>query len=111
MSISSLLSVTPAAADHIKSLLVINANATGLKIALRNRGCSGMSYNIDLANEELPNFEVVNEHGVKIFIDPAAIMFIIGSTLDYKKSDFASGLVFANPNAKSFCGCGESFNV
>ena len=83
----------------------------GLRIGVRNTGCSGHMYQVEYAEEVRPLEEVVEQEGVKIFIDPLAMMFVFGSNLDYVESKLQSGFVFENPNETSRCGCGESFAV
>ncbi|MEM7070311.1 MAG: iron-sulfur cluster assembly accessory protein [Pseudomonadota bacterium] len=86
-------------------------NIIALRVALSTKGCSGMSYVVEYAYDKKPHEEVIKEDDVCIFIDPAAIMFLIGTTMDYREGSFSSGFVFDNPNEKSRCGCGESFMV
>ena len=83
-----------------------------LVIGIDKSGCSGYSYKLDFGrSSNLNNFETINQDGVKIFIDPKAIMFLLGSTMDYKTDQLSSRFVFDNPNEKSTCGCGESFKI
>ena len=106
------LSLTDAAASHIQSLMEKREKpAVGVRIGIRTRGCSGLSYTVEYA-EEINKFdEVVEDKGVRVLIDPKAVMFLIGTQMDYIDEKFKSGFVFTNPNEKSRCGCGESFNV
>ena len=83
----------------------------GVKITLKTRGCSGLSWNLDFIYEESKFDEVVDCESFKLFIDPKAILFILGSVIDYEKTELEEGFVFVNPNEKSKCGCGESFKV
>jgi len=85
--------------------------AIGVRIGVRNAGCSGMTYSMDYATEIGVNDEVVEAGDVKVLIDPAAVMFLIGTELDYREEKLSAGFVFNNPNATSTCGCGESFSV
>ncbi len=106
------IKITDAAAERFKSLLVKRDQApAGLRISVKAKGCSGLSYVIDYADEKGPNDEVVQDKGVTIFIDPRATMFIIGTEVDYVEDKLQSGFVFKNPNEKGRCGCGESFHV
>jgi iron-sulfur cluster assembly protein len=85
--------------------------ATGLRVGLRTAGCSGMAYTMEFAVEKGKYDEVVEDKGVTIYIDPKALMFLIGTTMDYVDEKLQSGFVFNNPNEKGRCGCGESFHV
>ncbi len=106
------ITLTDAAAERVKNLMAnAEADAIGLRVGVRTRGCSGLSYFMEYAREQKKFEDVVEDHGVKIFIDPTAIMFLIGTEMDYVEGEFASEFVFNNPNEKSRCGCGESFSV
>ena len=108
----AMLNLTDAAADQVRKL-IDNSDTTviGLRVGVSSKGCSGLSYVFEYAEEKKSLEEEVESKGVKIFIDPMAIMFIMGSEMDYKEDRLQSGFVFNNPNAKSVCGCGESFSV
>ncbi|MCW5700196.1 MAG: iron-sulfur cluster assembly accessory protein [Rhodospirillales bacterium] len=106
------LNVTPAAAERIKALIASRDKPTaGIRVGVRNRGCSGMSYTLEFADEKAAFDEAVDIGGINILIDPKAAMFIIGTEMDYVESKLESGFVFRNPNEKGRCGCGESFHV
>ena len=106
------LSITDNAAQHIQALLAQREKpSVGIKVGIRTRGCSGLSYTIEYADEIGKYDEVVEDKGVRVLIDPKAVMFLIGTEMDYKEEKFKSGFVFSNPNEKGRCGCGESFNV
>jgi iron-sulfur cluster assembly protein len=106
------LTLTDAAAQHVKALMETGEEgAIALRVGVKTRGCSGMSYFMEYAREQKKFEEVVEDKGVKIFIDPAAIMFIIGTEMDWVEDEFQSQFVFNNPNEKARCGCGESFSV
>lgn len=107
-----LLSLTDAAANRVKSLMEdSNSDVIGLRIGIKTAGCSGMKYNVEYATEVKPFEEKIISKNVIICIDPAAIMFLIGSEMDYKEEKFSSGFDFSNPNEIARCGCGESFTV
>lgn len=109
---AQLLTLTDAAAERVKSLMAKSDKpVTGLRVGVSSKGCSGMSYVFEYAEEKVGLEEEVESKGVKIFIDPMAVMFIMGSEMDYKEDKLQSGFVFNNPNAKNVCGCGESFSV
>ena len=106
------LTVTAAAAEQIKVLLARReAPALGVRIGIRTKGCSGMSYTLEYADEKAPFDEEMEVDGVKVLIDPKATMFILGTEMDYVQDKLESGFVFRNPNEKGRCGCGESFHM
>lgn len=108
----SLLSLTDAAAERVKHLMSTRTDpATGLRIGVRTGGCSGMAYSMDFTVEKEPLDEVVEAKGVTLFVDSKALMFLIGTEMDYVEDKLQSGFVFNNPNEKGRCGCGESFHV
>ena len=111
------MTLTDAAAERVRALVAkgletgADDQIMGLRVGVKSRGCSGLSYFVEYAKEQKKFEEVVEDKGVKIFIDPAATMFLLGSEMDYVEDVLNSGFVFKNPNEKSRCGCGESFNV
>jgi iron-sulfur cluster assembly protein len=106
------MSVTPAAAGHVKTLIEKRGKETaGIRIGVRTKGCSGLSYTLEYADKQEPMDEVVEAEGVKLLIDPKASLFLIGTVMDYEEEKLKSGFVFRNPNEKGRCGCGESFHV
>ena len=106
------LSVTDAAAARIQTLLAKRGKPSiGVRIGVRARGCSGLSYTLEYADEKSKFDEVVQDKGVTILVDPKAIMFILGTEMDYVEEKLQSGFTFYNPNEKGRCGCGESFHV
>lgn len=106
------VTLTDAAADRVKALVAKSDKPVqGLRIGIKTRGCSGLSYSVEYADEPKKFEEVVEQKGVRLFIDPTAVMFILGSEVDYKEDRFSSGFTFTNPNEKGRCGCGESFHV
>lgn len=108
----NVISVTDAAAERVKKLMAKSqGEVMGLRIGVKAKGCSGMSYSVEYAKERSPGDEVVEDKGVTLFIDPKATLFIIGSEMDYVEDKLQSGFVFRNPNEKGRCGCGESFHV
>ena len=100
------------AADRIKQIMSQAENtAIGVRVGIKSGGCAGMSYTMEYAKEIKPNEEVIEEKGVKVLIDPNAIMYLLGTEMDYKKEHFSSQFVFKNPNETERCGCGESFKT
>jgi len=109
---TTLLTITANAANQIKQIISNSKEkCLGVKIDVDKTGCSGYAYKMDYAFEDIEGFDIVEDKGVKIFIEPKAIMFLVGSEMDYKTDKLSSRFVFNNPNEKSTCGCGESFSV
>jgi len=107
-----LMTVTPAAAARVKALIEGRGKPTaGVRIGVRTKGCSGLSYTLEFADSQQPMDETVETEGVKLLIDPKASLFLIGTEMDYAEEKLKSGFVFTNPNEKGRCGCGESFHV
>jgi iron-sulfur cluster assembly protein len=112
MALKQALSVTDAAVERIQGLLAARDKpAVGVRVGVRSRGCSGLSYTLEYADEKGKFDEIVEANGVTILVDPKAIMFILGTEMDYVEEKLQSGFVFRNPNEKGRCGCGESFHV
>ena len=107
------ITLTEAAVARAKLLMGKSSDkkVLGLRVGVKTTGCSGLSYFVEYATEQKKFEDKVEENGVTLFIDPTAIMFIIGSEMDYKEDKMSSGFVFNNPNEISRCGCGESFSV
>ncbi len=106
------ITITDSAAERVKALMSkATGDVVGVRIGVKARGCSGLSYDVQYAKEKLTFDEVVEDKGVTVLIDPAAVMFLIGSEMDYVDDKFQTGFVFKNPNEKGRCGCGESFHV
>lgn len=106
------MTVTEAAADRIRALLSKRGKPSlGIRVGVRSRGCSGLTYTLEYADEKGKFDEVVEQNGVTVLIDPKASMFIIGTEMDFVEDKLQSGFTFHNPNEKGRCGCGESFHV
>lgn len=106
------LNVTEAALGRLQMLLDQRRKASaGIRISIRTKGCSGLSYTLEYADEKSAFDEVIDLNGITLLIDPKAIMFILGTEMDYVEEQMQSGFVFKNPNEKGRCGCGKSFHV
>jgi len=104
--------LTPAAETRIAELMAkAPAGAIGVKLSTPRRGCSGLAYSVDYVTEEQKFDEKITTPGGTFYVDGASVLYLVGSTMDWVEDDFAAGFVFANPNAKGACGCGESFTV
>jgi len=104
--------LTDAAVSRISEIMAeADGKYLGVRVGVTNGGCAGMSYTMDYASEAKPFEEVMEDKGVKIFIDPKAILFLIGTELDFVKEKLGARFVFINPNQTSACGCGESVSI
>ena len=111
-STKSVVSLTDAAALQIRQLMEKADNdVIGVRIGVKTAGCSGMQYDVQFATEQKTFEDKIEQKGVTVFIDPAAVMFLIGSEMDWQEDKFAARFVFNNPNEIARCGCGESFSV
>ena len=100
------------AAKRIKYIMSKAENsAIGVRVGVKSGGCAGMSYVMEYAKEINPNEEVIDEKGVKVLIDPKAIIYLLGTEMDYNEEKFSSQFIFKNPNETERCGCGESFKI
>ena len=106
------ITLTDGAASRIKEIMSKDeSKSLGVRVGIKSGGCAGMSYIMEYAKKINPNDEVIEDKGVKVFIDPGAIMYLLGTEMDYKKEQFSSSFIFKNPNETERCGCGESFKV
>ena len=104
--------LSDAAAARIREIIEgSNGEHAGVRVGVENGGCAGMSYTMDYADVAKPFEEVVEDKGVKVFIDPKAIMFLIGTEMDFVRDKLAARFVFNNPNQTAACGCGESVSI
>ena len=100
------------AAERIKEIMSSDENnSIGVRVAVKSGGCAGMSYVMEYTKKINPNDEIIEDKGVKLFIDAAAVLYLLGTEMDYKKEEFSSNFVFNNPNETERCGCGESFKI
>ena len=107
-----IIKLTDNAAARIKEIISKSDTKTiGVRVGIKSGGCAGMSYSMEYAKDKKANDEVIEDKGVKVFIDPAAIIYLLGTEMDYKKENFSSQFVFNNPNETERCGCGESFKT
>ena len=107
-----IITLSDNAAKRIKEIMSsADGNSVGVRVGVKSGGCAGMSYVMEYTKEVNPNDEMIEEKGVKVFIDPSAVMYLLGTEMDYKKEEFSSSFVFKNPNETERCGCGESFKI
>ena len=108
----NVLKLSDIAAEKIKEILSSADKKTiGVRVGVKSGGCAGMSYIMEYAKDIKENEEVIEDKGVKVLIDPKAIIYLLGTEMDYKKDKFSSQFIFKNPNETERCGCGESFKV
>ena len=106
------ITLTDRAADRLKTIMAgSDGGIIGLRLGVKSSGCAGLGYTMDYAKEQNPGDEVIEDKGVKILIDPKAILFLLGTEMDYKTEKLSSGFVFNNPNETAACGCGESVTI
>ena len=106
------MKLTEAAAQRVAELTKrADSEIVGLRVGIKNGGCAGMEYTVEYAHDVRPTDEVVEDKGVKILVDPKAVMFLLGTEMDFKVDKMAAQFVFNNPNQTSACGCGESVQL
>jgi len=109
---TQVIKLSDSAANRIKEIMSsADSSAIGVRVGVESGGCAGMSYIMEYAKDIKPNEEVIEDKGVKVLIDPNAVMYLLGTEMDYKKEKFSSKFVFNNPNETERCGCGESFKT
>ena len=100
------------AAERVKEIIAqAKEPIIGVRVGVASGGCAGMSYVMEYAKDKNSNDELIEDKGVKVFVDPGAIMYLLGTEMDYKEEEFSSSFVFKNPNETERCGCGESFKI
>ena len=109
---TQIIKLSDNAASRIKEIMSnAEKDALGVRVSVKSGGCAGMSYVMEYTKEANPGDKVIEDKGVKVYIDSAAILYLLGTEMDYKKEEFSSSFVFNNPNETERCGCGESFKV
>jgi iron-sulfur cluster assembly protein len=112
LSRMKVMSLTEAAASRVKEIMANSDKPTAaLRVGVRNGGCAGMSYTMELAENIEPLDEVIEDKGVKVLIDPKAVLFLLGAQMDFKSDRLGASFTFRNPNETSSCGCGESVAI
>ena len=109
---SPIIKLSDNAAARIKEIMSkAEKESLGVRVSVKTGGCAGMSYVMEYTKEANPNDEVIEDKGVRVFVDPAAVMYLLGTEMDYKQEEMSSAFVFNNPNETERCGCGESFKI
>jgi len=106
------MTMTDAAAERVRSLVDnSDCDVLGLRVGIKKGGCAGMEYTMDLVDEAKPGDDRIEDKGATLFVDPSAVLFLLGTEMDFEVTKFRSGFVFKNPNEVSACGCGESISL
>ena len=112
LSRNKIMGLTEAAASRVREIMErADTPAVGLRVGVRNGGCAGMSYTMELAESVQPLDEVIEDKGVKVLIDPKAVLFLLGSEMDFRADNLSATFTFRNPNETASCGCGESVSI
>jgi iron-sulfur cluster assembly protein len=112
MSSFKVITLTDRAADRLKAIMAdAETPIAGLRVGVKNGGCAGMSYTMEYAEERKAGEDVIEDRGVTVFIDPKAVLFLLGTEMDFQTTKLSSQFVFNNPNQTSACGCGESVEL
>ena len=107
-----IIKLSDKAALRIKEIMASSEkDSLGVRVSVKSGGCAGMSYVMEYAKKKNPNDEIIKDKGVVVFVDSAAVMYLLGTEMDYKKDELSSSFVFNNPNETERCGCGESFKI
>jgi len=105
------VTLTESAAKHVSGFIAKRGKGVGLRLGVKTTGCSGMAYKLEFADAPSPEDTEFESHGVRVFVDPKSLPYIDGTELDFVREGLNEGFRFNNPNVKSECGCGESFNI
>lgn len=105
------MTLTDAAAERVRQIMASRPDVIGLRVGVKNGGCAGMEYTMEYAEEIKPGDEVIEDKGVTILVDPKAVLFLLGTEMDYRVDKLSAQFVFNNPNQTSACGCGESVAI
>ncbi|WP_139975779.1 MULTISPECIES: Fe-S cluster assembly scaffold SufA [Brucella/Ochrobactrum group] len=107
----AVMTLTDKAADRVREILASRDGALGIRVGVKKGGCAGMEYTIDLVTETKAGDDVIEKDGAKVFIAPEAVLFLLGTQMDFEVTTLRTGFVFNNPNQTSACGCGESVEI
>lgn len=105
------IEISEKAAEHIAAILAKKPEAVGIRLGTTKYGCNGMAYTVDYVSDPDASDELVEDKGVKVFVDRKSLLFLLGTVMDWEDTTFSTGFTFTNPNEKGRCGCGESFSV
>ncbi|MBQ0708264.1 MULTISPECIES: Fe-S cluster assembly scaffold SufA [unclassified Ochrobactrum] len=107
----AVMTLTDKAADRVREIIASRDGALGIRVGVKKGGCAGMEYTIDLVTEAKAGDDVIEKDGAKVYIAPEAVLFLLGTQMDFEVTTLRTGFVFNNPNQTSACGCGESVEI
>lgn len=107
----AVMTLTDKAADRVREIIASRDGALGIRVGVKKGGCAGMEYTIDLVTEAKPGDDVIEKDSAQVFIAPEAVLFLLGTQMDFEVTTLRTGFVFNNPNQTSACGCGESVEI
>ncbi len=109
----AIMTMTDGAANRVREIVANRADeaAKGVRVGIKKGGCAGMEYTVDLVTEPNPADDHITHNGADVWIDPAAMLYLLGTEMDFEVTKLRTGFVFNNPNAQRTCGCGESFSL
>jgi len=108
----NIMSISETAADRVKEIIANSEKPViGLRVGVKNAGCAGMAYTMEYVQKPIDGDDFVSDHGVNIYVDPKATLFLLGTVMDFETSKLSSGFTFSNPNQVGSCGCGESVQL
>ncbi len=107
----AVMTLTDAAVGRVREILAGREDALGLRVGVKKGGCAGMEYTLDLVTEARPGDDMIEKDGAKVFVAPEAVLFLLGTQMDFETTTLRTGFVFNNPNQTSACGCGESVEL
>ena len=107
----AVMTMTDAAAGRVRDIMSANPDALGVRVGVKKGGCAGMEYDIELAQEAKPREDMIEHGGAKVFVAPEAVLYLLGTQMDFEQTSLRTGFTFNNPNQTSACGCGESVEL
>jgi iron-sulfur cluster assembly protein len=107
----AVMTMTSAAAERVTEILAANPGNEGVRVGVKKGGCAGMEYTVELASEAKPREDMIEQDGARVFVSPEAVLFLLGTEMDFEQTALRTGFTFKNPNQTSACGCGESVEL
>jgi iron-sulfur cluster assembly protein len=107
----AVMTMTSAAAERVNEILESNPGNAGVRVGVKKGGCAGMEYTVELASEAKPREDMIEQDGARVFVSPEAVLFLLGTQMDFEQTALRTGFTFNNPNQTSACGCGESVEI